>query len=88
MRSRPQALRITGRVLTVFFQGEMLLNQIQVIGGNKTGVFVNHVTEGSSAQSTGISPGSQILQVSILRVFVRKYLNSQDLFSFKGKNIS
>ncbi len=88
MRSRPQALRITGRILTVFFQGEMLLNQIQVIGGNKTGVFVNHVTEGSSAQSTGISPGSQILQVSILRVFVRKFLNSKDLFSFKGKNIS
>uniref|UniRef100_A0A8C1XX80 Caspase recruitment domain-containing protein 14 n=1 Tax=Cyprinus carpio TaxID=7962 RepID=A0A8C1XX80_CYPCA len=63
MRSRPQALRITGRVLTVFFQGEMLLNQIQVIGGNKTGVFVHHVTEGSSAHNTGISPGSQILQL-------------------------
>uniref|UniRef100_A0A672M6B1 Caspase recruitment domain family, member 14 n=1 Tax=Sinocyclocheilus grahami TaxID=75366 RepID=A0A672M6B1_SINGR len=63
MRSRPQALRITGRVLTVFFQGEMLFNQIQVIGGNKTGVFVHHVTEGSSAYNTGISPGSQILQL-------------------------
>uniref|UniRef100_A0A673FL39 Caspase recruitment domain family, member 14 n=1 Tax=Sinocyclocheilus rhinocerous TaxID=307959 RepID=A0A673FL39_9TELE len=63
MRSRPQALRITGRVLTVFFQGEMLFNQIQVIGGNKTGVFVHHVTEGSSAHNTGISPGSQILQL-------------------------
>ncbi|KTF77269.1 hypothetical protein cypCar_00015885 [Cyprinus carpio] len=63
MRSRPQALRITGRVLTVFFQGEMLLNQIQVTGGNKTGVFVHHVTEGSSAHNTGISPGSQILQL-------------------------
>ncbi|XP_043098792.1 caspase recruitment domain-containing protein 14 isoform X3 [Puntigrus tetrazona] len=67
MRSRPQALRITGRVLTVFFQGEMLLNQIQVIGGNKTGVFVHHVAEGSSAESTGISPGSQILQLKYER---------------------
>ncbi|XP_073708634.1 caspase recruitment domain-containing protein 14 [Garra rufa] len=67
MRSRPQALRITGRVLNVFFQGEMLLNQIQVIGGNKTGVFVHHVTEGSSAHNTGISPGSQILQLKYER---------------------
>uniref|UniRef100_A0A8C0Y4L2 Caspase recruitment domain family, member 14 n=1 Tax=Cyprinus carpio carpio TaxID=630221 RepID=A0A8C0Y4L2_CYPCA len=67
MRSRPQALRITGRVLTVFFQGEMILNQIQVIGGNKTGVFVHHVTEGSSAHNTGISPGSQILQLKYER---------------------
>lgn len=63
MRSRPQALRVTGRVLTVTFQGEMLLNQLQVIGGNKTGVFVHHVTEGSSAHNSGISSGTQILQV-------------------------
>ncbi|CAM4623604.1 unnamed protein product [Leuciscus chuanchicus] len=63
MRSRPQALRITGRVLTVVFQGEMLLNQLQVIGGNKTGVFVHHVTEGSSAHTSGISSGTQILQL-------------------------
>ncbi|KAL1272979.1 hypothetical protein QQF64_028841 [Cirrhinus molitorella] len=67
MRSRPQALRVTGRVLNVFFQGEMLLNQIQVIGGNKSGVFVHHVTEGSSAHNTGISPGSQILQLKYER---------------------
>ncbi|XP_016136730.1 caspase recruitment domain-containing protein 14 [Sinocyclocheilus grahami] len=67
MRSRPQALRITGRVLTVFFQGEMILNEIQVIGGNKTGVFVHDVTEGSSAHNTGVSPGSQILQLKYER---------------------
>uniref|UniRef100_A0A671Q091 Caspase recruitment domain family, member 14 n=1 Tax=Sinocyclocheilus anshuiensis TaxID=1608454 RepID=A0A671Q091_9TELE len=67
MRSRPQALRITGRVLAVFFQGEMILNEIQVIGGNKTGVFVHDVTEGSSAHNTGISPGSQILQLKYER---------------------
>ncbi|KAF4112112.1 hypothetical protein G5714_006907 [Onychostoma macrolepis] len=33
----------------------------------RTGVFVHHVTEGSSAQSTGISPGSQILQLKYER---------------------
>ncbi|XP_060774592.1 caspase recruitment domain-containing protein 14 isoform X1 [Neoarius graeffei] len=63
VRSRPQAVRITSRALTLFFQGEALLSQLQVIGGNKTGVFVHHVTEGSPAQSVGISPGAQILEV-------------------------
>ncbi|XP_021332748.1 caspase recruitment domain-containing protein 14 [Danio rerio] len=67
MRSRPQALRITGRILTIFFQGETLLNQIQIIGGNKTGVFVHHVTKESSAHNSGISPGTQILQLKYER---------------------
>lgn len=65
VRSRPQAVRITSRALTLFFQGEALLSQLQVIGGNKTGVFVHHVTEGSPAQSVGISPGAQILEVCV-----------------------
>ncbi|TRY56346.1 hypothetical protein DNTS_034959 [Danionella cerebrum] len=63
VRNRPQALRISGRVLTVLIQGETLLKQIQVIGGNKTGLFVHHVTEGSSAHISGISRGAQILQL-------------------------
>lgn len=67
MRSRPQALRITGRILTIFFQGETLLNQLQIIGGNKTGVFVHHVTKESSAHNSGISPGTQILQLKYER---------------------
>ncbi|XP_063057693.1 caspase recruitment domain-containing protein 14 [Engraulis encrasicolus] len=64
MRSRPQALRMTGRVLTLSLQGgTSLLKQIQVVGGNKTGVFVRQVTEDSSAQTAGVSPGAQILEV-------------------------
>ncbi|MCJ8730099.1 hypothetical protein PDJAM_G00114300 [Pangasius djambal] len=63
VRSRPQAVRITSRALTLCFQGEALLSQLQVVGGNKTGVFVHTVTEGSPAQSVGISPGAQILEV-------------------------
>ncbi|CAJ1053312.1 caspase recruitment domain-containing protein 14 [Xyrichtys novacula] len=63
MRSRPKALRINGRVLSISFQGEALLSQLAVIGGNKTGVFVHHVTEGSAAHTVGISPGAQIVQV-------------------------
>ncbi|XP_035384253.1 caspase recruitment domain-containing protein 14 isoform X2 [Electrophorus electricus] len=63
VRTRPQALRIMGRALTFSFQAEALLSQLQVIGGNKTGVFVHQVTEGSAASVAGISPGAQILEV-------------------------
>ncbi|KAL2087121.1 hypothetical protein ACEWY4_018180 [Coilia grayii] len=63
MRSRPQALRMTGRVLTLTLQEGALLKQIQVVGGNKTGVFVHRVTEDSSAHTAGVSPGAQILEV-------------------------
>ncbi|XP_029998822.1 caspase recruitment domain-containing protein 14 [Sphaeramia orbicularis] len=63
MRSRPKAIRISGRVLTISFQGQMLLSQLQVVGGNKTGVFVHQVTKGSSAHTVGISPGAQIVEV-------------------------
>ncbi|KAL7890917.1 hypothetical protein AOLI_G00003930 [Acnodon oligacanthus] len=63
VRSRHQALRVTGRALTFSFQGEALLSQLQVIGGNKTGVFVHQITKGSSAHTAGISPGAQILEV-------------------------
>uniref|UniRef100_A0A4W5RYP2 Caspase recruitment domain family, member 14 n=1 Tax=Hucho hucho TaxID=62062 RepID=A0A4W5RYP2_9TELE len=63
LRSRPRAMRVTGRVLTISFQGEALLSQLQVVGGNKTGVFIHQVTEGSAAKTVGISSGAQILEV-------------------------
>ncbi|XP_076585686.1 caspase recruitment domain-containing protein 14 [Chaetodon auriga] len=63
MRSRPKAIRVNGRVLSISFQGEALLSQLAVIGGNKTGVFVHKVTEGSAAHTVGISPGAQIVEV-------------------------
>ncbi|XP_062304282.1 caspase recruitment domain-containing protein 14 [Osmerus eperlanus] len=63
LRSRPRAMRITGRALTISFQGEALLSQLQVVGGNKTGVFVRAVTEGSAAHTVGIGQGAQILEV-------------------------
>ncbi|KAM9857602.1 caspase recruitment domain-containing protein 14 [Aulostomus maculatus] len=63
VRSRPKAMRINGRVLSISFQGEALLSQLKVVGGNKSGVFVHQVTEGSAAHSVGISPGGQIVEV-------------------------
>ncbi|KAM9363498.1 caspase recruitment domain-containing protein 14 [Symphorus nematophorus] len=63
MRSRQKAIRVNGRVLSISFQGEALLSQLAVVGGNKTGVFVHRVTEGSAAHTVGISPGAQIVEV-------------------------
>ncbi|MBN3274880.1 CAR14 protein, partial [Polyodon spathula] len=63
MRTRPIARRIQSRVMTIAFQGEVLLGQIQVVGGNETGIFVHSVATGSTADEMGLSPGSQILAV-------------------------
>lgn len=65
MRSRPKAIRVNGRVLSISFQGEALLSQLAVVGGNKTGVFVHQVTEGTPAHTVGISPGAQIVEVGL-----------------------
>ncbi|XP_034413836.1 caspase recruitment domain-containing protein 14 isoform X2 [Cyclopterus lumpus] len=63
MRSRQKAIRVSGRVLSISLQGEALLTQLAVVGGNKTGVFVHQVTEGTAAHTVGISPGAQIVEV-------------------------
>lgn len=65
MRSRAKAFRLNGRVLAISFQGEMLLSQLTLVGGNKTGVFVHQVTEGSPAHTVGISPGAQVVEVGL-----------------------
>ncbi|KAK5601523.1 hypothetical protein CRENBAI_024565 [Crenichthys baileyi] len=63
VRTRPKAIRINGRVLSISLQCEALLSQLTVVGGNKSGVFVHQVTEGSAAHTVGISPGAQIVEV-------------------------
>ncbi|XP_035993017.1 caspase recruitment domain-containing protein 14 isoform X2 [Fundulus heteroclitus] len=63
VRSRPKAIRVNGRVLSISLQCEALLSELTVVGGNKSGVFVHQVTEGSTAHSVGISPGAQIVEV-------------------------
>ncbi|XP_077427040.1 caspase recruitment domain-containing protein 14 isoform X2 [Vanacampus margaritifer] len=63
MRSRQKAVRISGRVVTIAFQGGTLLSQIAVVGGNKTGILVHEVTEGSAAHTVGITHGAQIVEV-------------------------
>ncbi|NWX98585.1 CAR14 protein, partial [Nothoprocta ornata] len=62
MRRRP-ARRILSRVTTVAFEGTALLEQISVIGGNESGIYIHTVTPGSAADEMSLSPGNQILVV-------------------------
>ncbi|PWA29370.1 hypothetical protein CCH79_00014059, partial [Gambusia affinis] len=63
VRSRPKAIRVNGRVLSLSLQCDALLSQLSIVGGNKSGVFVHQVTEGGAAHAVGISPGAQIVEV-------------------------
>ncbi|XP_042112722.1 caspase recruitment domain-containing protein 14 isoform X1 [Ovis aries] len=62
VRRRP-ARKILSQVTVLAFQGNALLEQISVIGGNLTGIFIHRVTPGSAADEMALRPGTQIVMV-------------------------
>lgn len=64
MRRRP-ARKTQSQVVVLAFQGNALLEQISVIGGNLTGIFIHRVTPGSAADEMALRPGTQIMMVSV-----------------------
>ncbi|XP_053515991.1 caspase recruitment domain-containing protein 14 [Artibeus jamaicensis] len=62
VRRRP-ARKILSQVTVLAFQGDALLEQISVIGGNHTGIFIHRVTPGSAADEMALRPGTQIMMV-------------------------
>lgn len=62
VRRRP-ARKILSQVTVLAFQGHALLEQISVIGGNLTGIFIHRVTPGSAADGMALRPGTQIMMV-------------------------
>ncbi|KAM9296669.1 caspase recruitment domain-containing protein 14 [Gastrophryne carolinensis] len=60
---RRYARRITSRATIIAFQGDDLLKQISIIGGNKTGIFIHQVTPGSAADEMSLMPGHQIMAI-------------------------
>ncbi|XP_013361434.1 PREDICTED: caspase recruitment domain-containing protein 14 isoform X2 [Chinchilla lanigera] len=62
VRRRP-ARKILSQVTVLAFQGDALLEQISVIGGNLTGIFIHRVTPGSAADEMALRPGTQIVMV-------------------------
>lgn len=63
VRRRP-ARKILSQVTVLAFQGDALLEQISIIGGNLTGIFIHRVTPGSAADEMALRPGTQIMMVS------------------------
>lgn len=64
VRRRP-ARKILSQVTVLAFQGDTLLEQISIIGGNFTGIFIHGVTPGSAADEMALRPGTQIVMVSV-----------------------
>ncbi|XP_036691927.1 caspase recruitment domain-containing protein 14 isoform X1 [Balaenoptera musculus] len=62
VRRRP-ARKILGQVTVLAFHGDALLEQISVIGGNLTGIYIHRVTPGSAADEMALCPGTQIMMV-------------------------
>ncbi|XP_070417471.1 caspase recruitment domain-containing protein 14 isoform X2 [Equus przewalskii] len=62
VRRRP-ARKILSQVTVLAFQGDTLLEQISIIGGNFTGIFIHGVTPGSAADEMALRPGTQIVMV-------------------------
>ncbi|KAH0629373.1 hypothetical protein JD844_011407 [Phrynosoma platyrhinos] len=60
---RRLAQRFPSRITTIAFQASALLEQISIIGGNQTGIFIHQVTPGSPADEMSLSPGQQIVLV-------------------------
>ncbi|XP_012933691.1 caspase recruitment domain-containing protein 14 isoform X3 [Heterocephalus glaber] len=63
VRRRRPARKILSQVTVLAFQGAALLEQIRVIGGNFTGIFIHRVTPGSAADEMALRPGTQIVMV-------------------------
>ncbi|XP_049714930.1 caspase recruitment domain-containing protein 14 isoform X3 [Elephas maximus indicus] len=62
VRRRP-ARRILSQITVLAFQGDALLEQISIIGGNRTGIFIHRVTPSSAADEMALRPGTQIVMV-------------------------
>ncbi|XP_063312355.1 caspase recruitment domain-containing protein 14 [Pelobates fuscus] len=63
MPRRRHAQRMNTRTTIIAFQGDDLLKQICIIGGNKTGIFIHQVTKDSAADEMSLVPGCQIMAV-------------------------
>ncbi|XP_049624636.1 caspase recruitment domain-containing protein 14 [Suncus etruscus] len=62
VRRRP-ARKAPGQPTVLAFQGRSLLEQVSIVGGNLTGIFIHRVTPGSAADQMSLRPGTQILMV-------------------------
>ncbi|XP_014392302.1 PREDICTED: zinc finger protein 445 isoform X5 [Myotis brandtii] len=65
------ARKLPSQVTVLAFQGDALLEQMSVIGGNLTGIFIHRVTPGSAAEEMALRSGTQI--VTVIRSWSRTW---------------
>lgn len=46
-------------------QRSSLADDVTIVGGNRTGIFVSHVRHGSPAEQCGLTEGSELLEVRV-----------------------
>uniref|UniRef100_F7G3D4 Caspase recruitment domain family member 14 n=1 Tax=Monodelphis domestica TaxID=13616 RepID=F7G3D4_MONDO len=63
LKRRRPARKILSQVTGLAFQGDSFLDQISIIGGNHTGIFIHRVTPGSAADEMALRSGTQIIMV-------------------------
>ncbi|XP_055509919.1 caspase recruitment domain-containing protein 14 isoform X1 [Leucoraja erinacea] len=60
---RAPQVRSLSRISLFEFEGDGILDQIEVIGGNATGIFIHKIKPASPAHNSGLEPGFQIMMV-------------------------
>ncbi|XP_067914340.1 caspase recruitment domain-containing protein 14 isoform X1 [Heterodontus francisci] len=62
LRGPPQ-MKLMSRISLFEFNGDGILDQIEIIGGNATGIFIHKIKPGSPANNCGLESGFQIMMV-------------------------
>ncbi|XP_048467062.1 caspase recruitment domain-containing protein 14-like [Rhincodon typus] len=62
LRGPPQ-MKLMSKISLYKFNGDGILDQIEIIGGNSTGIFIHKIKPGSPAYNCGLEPGFQIMMV-------------------------
>ncbi|XP_038633657.1 caspase recruitment domain-containing protein 14 isoform X2 [Scyliorhinus canicula] len=59
----PPPMKLLSRISLFEFNGDGILEQIEIIGGNSTGIFIHKTKPGSPASNCGLESGFQIMMV-------------------------
>ncbi|XP_043570743.1 caspase recruitment domain-containing protein 14 isoform X1 [Chiloscyllium plagiosum] len=59
----PPHMKLMSKISSYKFNGDGILDQIEIIGGNSTGIFIHKIKPGSPAIACGLEPGFQIMMV-------------------------
>ncbi|XP_067860204.1 caspase recruitment domain-containing protein 14 isoform X2 [Heptranchias perlo] len=59
----PPQMKLMSRISLFEFNGDCILDQLEIIGGNATGIFIHKIKPASPANNSGLTSGFQIMMV-------------------------